>query len=135
MAEMDKVVQQNASGAGETASASVKMRAQAETMETMKGYVAELTALVGGVGNGNGVFPGKALKRRVLRNKSGSDLRRSPAIGSGIVPPAPARKTAGRGKERAVLDSQKARPDQVIPLGDAALLRIECPGSAEYARG
>jgi hypothetical protein len=91
------------------------MHAQAEKM---KGYAAELTALVGRVGNGNGVFPGEALKRRELRDDSGSDLGHSPAIASGIVPPAPVRKTAGRGKEKAVLDSQKTRPDQVIPRGD-----------------
>ncbi|NQU74491.1 MAG: chemotaxis protein, partial [Candidatus Omnitrophica bacterium] len=48
VAEMDKVVQQNAANAEESASASEEMNAQAEQM---KGFVAELMALVGGSGS------------------------------------------------------------------------------------
>lgn len=49
VAEMDKVVQQNAANAEESASASEEMNAQAEQM---RDFVAELGAMVGGNGNG-----------------------------------------------------------------------------------
>ncbi len=49
--EIDKIVQQNAVSAEESASASEEMNAQAEKM---KGFVAELVALVGAGGNGKG---------------------------------------------------------------------------------
>jgi hypothetical protein len=45
VADMDKIVQQNAANAEESASASDEMNAQAEQMKTI---VAELVALVGG---------------------------------------------------------------------------------------
>jgi len=51
VAEMDKVVQQNAANAEESASASEEMNAQAQEM---KGFVEELVTLVGGQANGNG---------------------------------------------------------------------------------
>jgi methyl-accepting chemotaxis protein len=51
VAEMDKVIQQNAANAEESASASEELSAQAAQM---KGYVAELVALVGGKGSGKG---------------------------------------------------------------------------------
>ena len=57
MAEMDKVIQQNASNAEESAAASEEMNAQATDM---KGIVGQLMALVGGSANGNG--NGKSLK-------------------------------------------------------------------------
>jgi methyl-accepting chemotaxis protein len=50
--EIDKIVQQNAASAEESASASDEMNAQAEQM---KGFVAELVALVGAGGNGKGM--------------------------------------------------------------------------------
>ncbi len=49
MADMDKVVQQNASSAEESASASEEMSAQAETM---KGMVDDLVVVVGKSGKG-----------------------------------------------------------------------------------
>jgi methyl-accepting chemotaxis protein len=48
VAEMDKVIQQNAANAEESASASEEMNAQAEQM---KSFVGDLMALVGGKGN------------------------------------------------------------------------------------
>jgi methyl-accepting chemotaxis protein len=50
---MDKVTQQNAAGAEESASASEEMNAQAERM---KEVVGELIALVGGSRNGAGAW-------------------------------------------------------------------------------
>jgi hypothetical protein len=51
VAEMDKVVQQNAANAEESASASEEMNAQALEM---KGFVLKLVAMVSGNANGNG---------------------------------------------------------------------------------
>ena len=47
---MDKGVQKNAASAQESASASEVLKSQAERMQ---GYVAELTAIMEGKGNGN----------------------------------------------------------------------------------
>ena len=46
---MDKVVQQNAANAEESASASEEMNAQAQQM---KGFVEDLVMLIGGAANG-----------------------------------------------------------------------------------
>ena len=63
MGEMDKVTQQNAAGAEESAAASEQLSAQANVME---GFVRELEALVGSV-KGRGAKAGK--KKPAKRNK------------------------------------------------------------------
>ncbi len=62
--EMDKIVQQNAANAEESASASGQMNAQAEQM---KGFVGELVALVGTGDNGKSKGRG-SLGRRIWKN-------------------------------------------------------------------
>ncbi len=95
--EMDKVVQQNAANAEESASASEEMSAQAEQM---KMAVGELSALVGGTGNGNKqsvTSPALHQTRHTLA---------TPPTNSGnkqlTVPPA----------------AKGANPDQIIPMDD-----------------
>ncbi len=102
VAEMDKVVQQNAAGAEESASASEELNAQAEQM---KGYVAELVALVGGSENGE--------TRDLLANASS----RRPASALRKISTAMTKKTKGRDINAGVHHASKElRPEQVIPL-------------------
>ena len=60
VSEMDRVVQQNAANAEESASASEGMRAQAEELKTM---VDTLMGLVGGENNGSGNKPAEEISR------------------------------------------------------------------------
>ena len=83
MAEMDRVVQQNASNAEESAKASEGMNVQAEQM---KKFVDHLVALVGGNGKGNaGSSPRVSRKLRKIalhRDLSlfpGGGIRKAPA--------------------------------------------------------
>ena len=93
VAEMDKVTQQNAACAEESAAAAQEMSAQAETM---RGFVGQLAALVGG-GNGREAMPVGELK------KTGRPGGKLPGK---FVPKASALKVGG------------ATPEQVIPLGE-----------------
>lgn len=110
MAEMDKVVQRAAANAEESAGASEEMNAQAEQM---KGYVRELSAIVGG--GGEAVSPaakGKARGKVQARNPNGGVFREVPAIpkdkGSGM-----------RKKARSPAVSRKeVPPHQVIPFDE-----------------
>ena len=101
VAEMDKVVQQNAANAEESASASEEMNAQAEQM---KGIVEDLFALVGGNKNGSrsvshtAVMAPKTLKQRLL---SSSAFKPKP-----------------KNKMLPVHKAKEVSPEQVIPLDD-----------------
>jgi len=79
VAEMDKVVQQNAANAEENASASEEMSAQAEQMRV---YVADLVALVGGRGGNREQNTEKRELRQVIRvfagNKKGNGAAARP---------------------------------------------------------
>ena len=104
VAEMDKVTQQNAANAEESASASEELSAQAEQM---MGIVGELSALVGG--NGNKVGSREYGVSR--KHKTGAKKALPASVGKAKIPAI--RKTkpeAGQGAE--------VRPDQVIPLDD-----------------
>jgi methyl-accepting chemotaxis protein len=110
VADMDKVVQQNAANAEQSASAAEEMSAQAEQM---KGYVGELVALVGGSGNngaGYGPEAGFALADDVpaamIGRKEEGIARKFLNVSS------PIRKgmAAVRGKE--------INPEQIIPLAE-----------------
>jgi len=95
VAEMDKVVQENAANAEESASASEEMNAQAEQM---KGFVDELIALVGGRGSAAArgtkavVEPPKTIAHRAF---------------------------AAPAKQMAVHKAKEVSPDQVIPMDDS----------------
>ncbi len=65
VSEVDKVVQRNAASAEESASAAEEMSAQAETI---KGFVMELVALVGGK-NGNGVSANRGFGVRNVESR------------------------------------------------------------------
>ncbi len=99
--EMDKVVQQNAANAEESASASEEMNAQAEQM---KGVMAELVTMVGGSKNG----AGNGLKRIM------------PGLGK------PSDSKTFMGSSAAVEHNKsihhrpnKVTPEQIIPMEDA----------------
>jgi methyl-accepting chemotaxis protein len=103
---MDKVVQQNAANAEESASASEELNAQAE--QTM-GIVGELSALVGGSGGQR-----SELARRQsggVRGQRSMHEQAGKKIGAGV--PA-VRKT----KPAAISQGAEVSPDQVIPLDD-----------------
>ena len=97
--EMDKVVQQNAANAEESASASEEMNAQAEQM---KSFVDDLVILVGGSGNGAEVERSMVSKKQELVKKT-------------LLAP----KKKARGREVAVHRTNEVGPDQVIPLDEA----------------
>ncbi|MEA1969798.1 MAG: methyl-accepting chemotaxis protein, partial [Thermodesulfobacteriota bacterium] len=91
--EMDKVVQQNAATAEESASASEELNAQAEQL---KDYVGDLVVLVTG-------------KRE---EQTGSAPRRT--TGTIVAKPGKARGSA----EKMLPAAKEVRPDQVIPFDD-----------------
>jgi len=106
--EMDKVVQQNAANAEESASASEEMNAQAEQMKL---FVGDLVVLVGGSGNGNGNRAGNEkyainVEREAYGKKIGAGVRKILA--------APANRTVG--SEVAVHGVRKVSSDQIIPM-------------------
>ena len=101
MAEMDKVVQQNAANAEESASASEEMSAQAEQM---KGYVEELVALVGGSNNG-------AKYDRPSRMKALNAFTKRAIT-------APGKSIRTQRMEVALHNAKEINPEQVIPMDD-----------------
>ena len=104
IAEMDKVVQQNAANAEESASASEEMNAQAEQM---KGFVQQLVAIVGGSANGNGAVSTMSLQGR-LTTLSGRNTLAVP------MKMAKAKALATQGGR----PGKEVRPELVIPLDD-----------------
>jgi methyl-accepting chemotaxis protein len=110
VSEMDKVTQQAAANAEESASASEELNAQAEQM---KSYVTDLARVVGG--NGHGGFDeasaGSGRAKRVNSLSSGNKRKG--------LPPAMGRK----GKELALITGGHGRgkvvhPNQVIPMDE-----------------
>ncbi len=105
ISEMDRVVQQNAANAEESASASEEMNAQAESM---KEYVQDLVAIVGGsasgAGNSNGHRRHIALAGPLPQGK--------------VLKALPGMKKRDPGKAVALRSSREVRPDEVIPLDD-----------------
>ena len=93
VAEMDKVVQQNAANAEENASTSEEMNAQADQM---KGYVEELAALVGGRTDGGDNGRSLAFAKKYKTKVHGGH-------------PAPA---------NADYKGEEASPNNLIPLDD-----------------
>jgi methyl-accepting chemotaxis protein len=111
VAEMDKVVQKNAASAEESASAAEEMNAQAEAM---KGFVAELVALVGG-SNGNGVSAnGNIGFRKVGLRKVGEDGNGRRHVGQLVKKGV----EKVRGKEVRVSAEvlNKPKPEDIIPM-------------------
>jgi methyl-accepting chemotaxis protein len=98
VAEMDKVVQQNAANAEESASASEEMNAQAQEM---KGFVEELVALVGSNSKSNG----KTHDKHVNSSLSKGNRR-------------PAAKIFHKDTKAALAASREVNPKKLIPMGD-----------------
>ena len=99
VAEMDKVIQQNAANAEESASASEELNAQAEQM---KAFVGDLMALVGGNGNGTG------------RRQPGV-MKKTKTIGKKVL-----EASVGKVKNKAVAahGAEEVRPEGVISMDD-----------------
>jgi len=93
--EMDKVTQQNASNAEETASASEEMNAQAAQL---KDIANQLLEIIGGNGNGNG-----SMEMRWLKQAERPAMKALPVSAKDMV---------------VVERKKEVRPDQVIPLDD-----------------
>ncbi|MEN6437717.1 MAG: methyl-accepting chemotaxis protein [Syntrophobacter sp.] len=101
--DMDKVVQQNASNAEESAAASEEMNGQAEQM---KRFVEELILLVGGAGNANGAGGASYAKRDNRETLKPGKYRSS--------------ETALNGNARQLLAKADAKPHQLIPFEEKA---------------
>jgi methyl-accepting chemotaxis protein len=107
VADMDKVVQQNAANAEESAAASEELNAQAEQM---KAYVADLVAVIGGNGRDNGRSP--LSRRATMRHGNGSSMSKTP-----LLPETTGRgKNKGNDKDHFFLRKSEIRPEQPIPL-------------------
>lgn len=109
VAEMDKVVQQNAANAEESASASEEMNAQAEQM---KGMVKDLFALIQGGGGATKVKNGQyrlGVKTAAYDKGSAAVTQKRPSV---------PRKTAS---EKALVPNKRGevKPEQVIPMNDS----------------
>jgi methyl-accepting chemotaxis protein len=105
LAEMDRVVQQNAANAEESAAASEELNAQAEQM---KAFVRELMAIAGGARNGNGA----------AATKSPPNYLTSLPGRKALAAPLKKAKTTDLAT-RAGRPGKEVRPEQVIPLDDA----------------
>jgi methyl-accepting chemotaxis protein len=103
VADMDKVTQQNAANAEESASASEEMNRQAEQMKAM---VDELVALVGGAGEHQ--EGGRAVQTRAVKGQSRQGKARRLNAGSGAGNSAPAVRHSGK----------EVTPEKAIPLDD-----------------
>jgi methyl-accepting chemotaxis protein len=98
VAQMDKVVQQNAANAEESASASEELQAQAQAMRELVG---ELVALVEG-------------KKKMAIGISQREMKnRETKIAQGQTPSAQPARSKGNGRQR-----PSRRPQQVIPLDE-----------------
>ena len=108
VAEMDKVVQQNAANAEESASASEEMNAQAEQMKAM------VNDLVGLIEGGNGEGRGK----KQYRTGGETMGHGKEFVAAGARKNLTGSRKEGEGKALAVRNCREVRPDQVIPFDD-----------------
>jgi methyl-accepting chemotaxis protein len=107
---MDKVVQQNAANAEESASASQEMNAQAEQM---KAYVQDLIVVVGGTAGTSG-----GARRSPVASKKKEGSKVALPAGGGFASAKPALKVhKGNGSSKTLKASDPA-PSQVIPFDD-----------------
>ena len=109
VAEMDKVVQQNAANAEESASASEELSSQAQELHAM---VADLLALVGGSTVAHA--PGAASSSRPASRLAAAPARRGGGAGK-----APVRQLAAKSAP-----VRAAKPEEVIPLDDDELSKF-----------
>ena len=112
VAEMDKVVQQNAANAEESASASEELSGQAEELKVMVG---ELTMIVGG--NMSNSQPAAHAARPVARQTHQALASHAPAAHKSGAKAAP-KQLAGKAPAKV------AHPEEVIPLDDDELSKF-----------
>jgi len=112
VSEMDKVTQQNAANAEESASASAEMNAQAEHMKV---YMSQLEALVGRSSDRH-VKAAKMEQGNKLRPSGPAHPEKRARRGNGKDHEAAAR--VARRKALPVHATQEVRPEQVIPLDE-----------------
>ena len=108
ISEMDKVTQQTAANAEESASASEELNAQAEQM---KGYVADLVQIVGGSAYGVSAAGRRGSSAALLHERAGRSGGKNTFLAN--------LKTHSKGRN--LLTSNKTRtvsPEQIIPLED-----------------
>ncbi|MBF0468401.1 MAG: methyl-accepting chemotaxis protein, partial [Desulfamplus sp.] len=105
VSEMDKVIQQNAANAEESASASEEMNAQAETMND---FVNDLVGLV----------DGNMALRAGRQNRSVSSYKATPKSKPKSLGIASSYRNAGKSRQLAHPRKGEVRPDQVIPFDD-----------------
>ena len=106
VAEMDKVVQQNAANAEESASASEELSSQAQEQQAM---VEELMVLVGGA------------HARIDTGARQPPVRSSPATIRAPAPRASQAKATGRSLAAKNPPAKAVKPEEVIPLDDEEL--------------
>ncbi len=112
IAEMDKVTQQTAANAEESASASEELNAQAEQM---KGYVADLVQIVGGSAHEAPAAGRRSASMSLVQGGGSDSVGRSgvkKALLSNFKPNLKGRKLLTPGKTRTV------SPEEIIPMED-----------------
>jgi methyl-accepting chemotaxis protein len=111
---MDQVVQKNAANAEESASAAEEMNGQAGQM---KGVVQDLSAMVGGSRNGNGVVAFEKDQNIGISNSHSTSAGPSPGNGGRKTVTASGKRD--KKAERVALQRNKeVKPEQVIPMGE-----------------
>lgn len=101
VADMDKVVQQNASNAEENASASEELKAQAEQMSS---FVKELLSIV--EGSDNKAVSGHSSVTRQSKMKIHEEIE------------GPVEKSKAKSKSTAAYKTKEIDPEHVIPMGE-----------------
>jgi methyl-accepting chemotaxis protein len=110
--EMDKVVQQNASNAEESASATERMSTQAQQMRE---FVGELQSLLSGSTSSGARRSAESADKIITASAVGRNTRRgSPAHEIKAV----GHPQKGNGKDRSSLMKPEPKPEQVIPFND-----------------
>ncbi len=109
--QMDKVTQDNAATAEETASASEEMNAQAGHM---KDFVADLVRVVGGAGD----QAGRPSRRRFSRSKAERKPQGQQREARPRALPAPAKPKAKAVAEAPARPKGKKRPEEILPLDE-----------------
>ena len=115
IAEMDKVVQQNAANAEESAAAAEEMNAQAEQM---RGYTKEMMNLVQGGKGANGQVALSSPKVKSSPKESKNALQQLKGkVQKALGAPGSKEHEGGNGHAAAATALKKMKPEEAIPLG------------------
>jgi len=122
VSEMDKVVQQNAANAEESASASEELSSQAQELNAM---VEELMAIVGGR-NGSGErrqAPSPRPEAKAVQSDT-RNPRRQPQAHALLQPHSGIDRSRTKEKAKLEVAAKSAHPEEVIPLDESELKRF-----------